>query len=197
MVSCPFPMPADTKPFLKTRARLFNLLHEAVGKENAAIVLPTAVRPIRDESDAEFPAWKQTANVMYLLGRYQISGGAVVLTATKNAKQGSSKPLYDIHLYLPDQTQREMIFSGAFPSESELIAEHRVSSVRNIKNFAQDFAGQKLITTVTPKDLFASIGPNAGEELQKAGIRVQQDLRVKEAFVEARFVKIPEELQLL
>jgi Xaa-Pro aminopeptidase len=33
--------------------------------------------------------------------------------------------------------------------------------------------------------------------VKKAGIRIQQDSRVGEAFVEARFVKSPEELVLL
>jgi hypothetical protein len=95
-----------------------------------------------------------------VIGRYQISGGAVVLTPVKGDVKSEAQQLYDIHIYLPQQSQRDFVFSGSFPSDSELISRHGVSSIRQSGNFSVDFAGQKLFTTVSATSFLTSLGPS-------------------------------------
>ena len=62
---CPFEFPKYDPHFhMGNRERLFRLLDSSLSQDTV-VVIPTAKRPIRDESDSELFGWKQTANVQY------------------------------------------------------------------------------------------------------------------------------------
>ncbi|KAJ3332809.1 hypothetical protein HDU76_012994 [Blyttiomyces sp. JEL0837] len=198
---CP-PRPAYTHPFLTVRPRLFQILDKAID-DDVAIILPTAERPIRAESDAEYAFWKQSPNVMYIMGPYTVSGGVIVLTKSKTTTTSSSDetelaPLFNIDVYLPEQSEREAIFTGAFPSAETLAARHKVQGVYNVSSLPDRLQGTKKILTTAPvTDLFRSLGAGVAKELKESGATIQYSLEAQQAFVKARFVKNAEELELL
>ena len=131
---------------------------------------------------------------MTVIGEYLISGGAIVLTHSNS----TVKPLYEITLYLPEQTLREAIFTGAFPSAETLINLHQINYVRNISSFVADIKNKKDVVTIgRPHELLISLGHAVAESLKKENINIGFSESAKEAFVEARFVKRPEELELI
>ncbi|KAJ3166353.1 hypothetical protein HK101_011956 [Irineochytrium annulatum] len=188
--------PKEKRIFLENRPRLMTILSDAISSaeddEDITILLPTAQRPIRDESDSEFADWKQTANVQYR--------AAVALTRTRTTLNNT----FDITIYLPEQSQREMVFTGPLPSKSFLISHHHIHDVKPITALVSDLSLQssrngssRILTTVPPKALLSSLGTTVAEELGKSGLQVRQSEDVAQAFIESRFVKSESELEVL
>ncbi|KAJ3206465.1 hypothetical protein HDU67_008155, partial [Dinochytrium kinnereticum] len=154
---CPFEdLDLPNTIFLENREKLFKHLAEAIRGEAAAaagnvqgeqyrVLLTTAPRPQRDESDAEFPGWKQTPNVEYLIGPLAISGAAIVLTPNTtlvHSNQTLDEPMsFTITLYLPEQPEREAVFTGTFPSKEYLMKAHGLDDVKSIKELPGDLSG--------------------------------------------------------
>ncbi|KAJ3110027.1 hypothetical protein HDU96_006969 [Phlyctochytrium bullatum] len=109
----------------------------AVNVEDFRIVLGSASRPIRDGSDAEYSGYKQNANVEYLVGPFKIANAVFVLTPTKAAVD-EPRALFRLVLYLPEQSEREAVFTGSFPSRDDLILQHGLDDVKPIKELRAD-----------------------------------------------------------
>ncbi|KAI9362968.1 peptidase M24, structural domain-containing protein [Zopfochytrium polystomum] len=194
---CPFQVPAYTHPFVTVRPRLYQLLAEVIPDASTVLLLPTAPRPIRAESDAEFPGWRQSANILYLLGPYHISGGVV---AVSRSRSSNLKELFQIDVYLPQQTEREAVFMGFFPSAETLRRRHLISDAFPIADLPSNLAAanaSRIITTVSVSELQASLYPLTTEDLLGRHGTVETSGAARAAFEQARFVKNAEEIVLL
>ncbi|KAJ1561097.1 hypothetical protein HK405_004933 [Cladochytrium tenue] len=193
---CPFKPPAYTHPYVAVRPRLYELLADVITNQSTALLLPTAVRPLRDESDVELYGWRQTPNVFYLLGPYQVAGGAVVLTrAADDPITGA--PHFRIDVYQPVLTEREAVFSGELPSPDEVRRRHLVDGVFPVTDLTANLAAANItaaLTTVPVATLQRSIGPAV--DLARL-FTVQQSSAALDAFGLARFVKTKDEITLL
>ncbi|KAJ3063590.1 hypothetical protein HDU99_004772 [Rhizoclosmatium hyalinum] len=197
---CPFEQPDISTPIYKsTRPHLFRILNKAL-PEPLTILLPVAPRILQAESDGEYPNWKQTANVKYILDQFTIDGGVVGLTRKANANaETQDGELYDISVYLPIQTDRDVVFTGAYPSKEALIEQFHVQEVYSVADLPAHLAvkvksGESVVSTVSQDILFQSLPASVISELEGENVKIPFSFEAQQAFWNARFIKTDEEL---
>ncbi|KAI8809244.1 peptidase M24, structural domain-containing protein [Cladochytrium replicatum] len=170
--------------FLRNREHLFGFLSDNVegfSDGSVSIAIPSAPRLLRAESDMELN-WHQSSNVLYLLGqKFNIGSAIIVLYAE------SSSLALDV--YLPVMSLREVIFMGEQLTPEILVSDFFVKNVYTVAEFPAYAAGHNTLTTVSPKDFTSYTGVSSDG--------LERSIAAKESFVEARFYKSQEELELL
>lgn len=158
------------------------------------ILLASSPRPIRRDADTEYPAYRQSGNVMYLLGNFQISPALIVLRI--NGVNDTMLPRID--LYLPELTQRESIFSGPYPDFETLKKKFQIDGVYLMKDLVNTFVKDSVLIGSSKEDILETIASNS---IAKAALEplltLQPDATLLNAFAQARFVKSAEEIQVL
>ncbi|KAJ3073093.1 hypothetical protein HDU98_002238 [Podochytrium sp. JEL0797] len=194
---CPFEQPDLSTPiFLSTRPRLFKILDDSL-PEPHTLLLPVAPQVLQSESDNDFPGWKQTANVRYLMGDFTIDGGVIALSRKASTDNSTlSEDLYDMTVYLPLQTERESVFLGAFPSREQIMAEFQVQNVFSVAELPSHLSALKLeqiLSTVAPDVLFKSLPQTVIAEFAEQHVDIQFSFEAQQAFWNSRFVKTDQE----
>jgi hypothetical protein len=170
---------------INERARLAKFLDGIDG----LILLPSAPVVLRDESgilfpikpDTELPGWRETSNIIYVLGKYDITGSFILVNAT------ASPPSYSV--VLPEYSHRDIVFSGSVIDRDEMKTMHLLENVYDINQLSQWNQG-----FLTPNK---GLGSSSPAVLKSWNIRVDYSEQVEQAFIESRFIKTPEELILL
>ena len=99
---CPIVEPGQKhSPVTQNRERLGKILG------NGIILLPSAPKVQRPGSDMELPGWRQTSNIVYIMGKYEIADSYILVNTTNS--------LSEISIFLPDLTQKEIVFNGDIP----------------------------------------------------------------------------------
>ncbi|KAI8922264.1 peptidase M24, structural domain-containing protein [Powellomyces hirtus] len=185
---CPLKGPdSDRALFPENRLVFAGLFWRTYPESDGLVALSSGSRPGRDDSDMELAQWRTSSNVMYLLGEFQISDAVVLLEV-----QGGSdtkRPKLDVTLFLPNQTERETIFMGGFPDTQVFRDEFGVKQVKTIHEFAAH-VGSRLVLTTSKRELAKTLDPTGEKELPS----IEENDTVKDLFVQARFVKSPDEL---
>ena len=173
----------DQSPVPKNRARVHNLLtgHDLVllGSAPDVVMYPG--------SDMELSGWRQTSNILYILGRYDISKSFVLLNTTG--------PVLGISLFLPDLAQREIVFNGDVPDKDELIKKFELVDVYSISELP-DILGKNNLTS-PDKNIADLIPEPVKDKIKSKGGSFGYSADVEQAFVTSRFRKSPEELDYL
>ncbi|KAJ3390781.1 hypothetical protein HDU84_007026 [Entophlyctis sp. JEL0112] len=182
--------------FAETRPRLFSVLADTFADHTRphTIILPTASHVLHAESDAEYSGWKQSANLKYLFDQFPVDGGVVTLDQT---------PLgYDITVYLPEQTEREIAFLGEYPSEEVIKGQFQVDNVLSVTELPARLTnmtkgGFEILSTVSILELYKALPRSVIDELTENQVKIQFSSEALQAFYQSRFVKTPAELQRL
>ncbi|KAI8820437.1 peptidase M24, structural domain-containing protein [Fimicolochytrium jonesii] len=177
---CPL-SPPTSNPLPANRKRLNALLSEKFGGKPLTFALPTSARTHRDDSDMENSGWRTSSNVMYILGRFGISDAVVIVDRKDDTE-------LNVSMFLPEQTERQMIFEGGFADPAVLAREFNVQRVGRIAD-VPTFLGNRTVLTLWRDELTATLG----KEAEKVDMVESEELR--EAFEEARFVKNEAELE--
>ncbi|KAI9331482.1 peptidase M24, structural domain-containing protein [Obelidium mucronatum] len=195
---CPFKQPDVSVPiYHSTRPRLFSILNNTFVQQPHTILLPVAPHILQAESDGEYSGWKQAANIKYILDQFTVDGGVVALT--KRASATAAKEIYDIVVYLPIQSERDVVFTGAYPSKEELVKNFDVQDVFSVADLPTHLATQKshktqILSTVLPETLFKSLPQSVVDQLAEKGIEIEYSFEALQAFHTSRFVKTEQEL---
>ncbi|KND02590.1 uncharacterized protein SPPG_03047 [Spizellomyces punctatus DAOM BR117] len=185
---CPLNPPPPTTRFIENRARLHHVLGVAVpsyGDSNATLIaIPTGSRPGRDNSDMEMVAWRPSGNVMYIMGEFSVSDALLVLEAN------ADKSDLEVTVFFPNQTQRELVFSGGFPDDTILRNEFGVLRAKKMSEFASYVRNRTVITT-SKHGVARALGR------VPEGTSIVESEELKGALQEARFVKSQDELEAI
>lgn len=172
--TCPIEHPTLTQLQLlkSTRSRLER--HGLSG----LILLNSSPEVLREDSDMELPGWRQTSNIYYVAGKLEIRNVIVLVNAT-------TSPL-SFSLFLPELSERDVIFSGAVVDESEIKRLHGFANIYKMGDL-REFAAKGYNFTTTSKHFSES-------SMKDIGVEVAYDQLAEELFIESRFRKTPEEL---
>ncbi|KAJ3149301.1 hypothetical protein HDU86_007024 [Geranomyces michiganensis] len=203
---CPLSGPPNDGPlYPENRARYQSIFNDAFNnnRSNTAaddeaapiiVALPTSSRSGRLESDMEVAGWRTSSNILYLLGGGFSISDAVVVVLERSSEM-------EIALFLPNQTEREAIFLGGFPSPEVLRAEFGIHSVHPMADFAS-FVQQRRGGRGNGNDK-ARVLTTSKEELSRAVVGqdildvVEESAELQQVFIQARFVKSERELARL
>jgi hypothetical protein len=208
MKDCPSflsPPPFDPTLLLENRSRLQSILQDYLNEEEASedvsqvhILLASAQRPVRTEADSEYPSFRQTSALMYLLGEFQISPSLVLLSAnvSHSTTNGTLSELvlgpFEFTLFLPNSTHRELIFTGNFPSEKVLKKEFLVDHVTTLDQL-MTHSSTFWIPSSSLTD-YAALFPS---QTLPPSLHLVQKSWINKGFKKARFIKSKKELELL
>ncbi|KAI8897627.1 peptidase M24, structural domain-containing protein [Globomyces pollinis-pini] len=180
---CPLIVPSNS-PVPENRKRLHSLLSE----DHQLIILPSSPRVTRLGGDMELPGWRQSSNIMYVLGEYSISDSYILINRTETSLA--------ITILLPAQSQKEIVFSGAVPDLSSIKQKYAVESVdyiTNLSNFINDHS-----TILSPeKGIEKLLSDQLKQSLKSKSSSVKFSEEVNELFIESRFIKSKAELEYL
>jgi hypothetical protein len=176
--TCPLVEPKVSQLELITANRKQLQTHFA-GANATLVLVPASVEMLRDDSDMELPGWRNPSNVYYVLGKFDIVG-AFVLISTKTMS---------LSVVLPEQTERDIVFSGAVFNRTELKINHHLEHVLDLKDLA-DFAEGNVLFSPSKKFLKQNAIPGST-------VTVKYNSQVEQAFIESRFIKTKPELELL
>ena len=153
---------------------------------NSQIVLSTAPRPLRADSDMEFPGYRQSGNVMYLVGDYQVSNSILLI-----------EPLTEsIKIFLPLLSQRDIVFSGALDI-SMLNQTLQVNGIYNMSDFVFHIKqNARLITPSSLSDVITAFGKELNASLLNLKVTLDYSNDISNAFKLARLYKSSQELEL-
>jgi hypothetical protein len=120
---------------------------------------------------------------------FPFSRGLVALTRiADDAPIPPKHSRFNITLYLPEQSERESVFTGALPSPDELINSLSVDSVKSMSELTADLQkSPSVVTTVAYASFKNSIGDAKAKELVEAGINIAYSEEVNQVFSLARF----------
>jgi len=124
-------------------------------------LLASAQRPVRTGSDSEYPFFRQTSALMYILGEFEISPSLVVLSVNVQAgraKRGSQSLSFQnvsagglaITIFLPVRPNREYVFTGPDPAPHVLQKEFQVQFVKSMSEFTDSFEKGTTLWTLSP-----------------------------------------------
>eukprot|EP00842_Homolaphlyctis_polyrhiza_P005841 jgi/Hompol1/6258/HPOL_004927-RA len=172
----------------ETRERLASLLVpqlQAGNSENTAVVLAGAPRQNRAGSDSELPGYRQSGNMLYLLGDFHASGSLLVISPSKDGSHS-----LQLDLFLPDLTQTQAIFNGAPLDPAQVKKDYGLTNVFTLAQFNSTvFANYTLLT---PEDTFASTLP-----LFAAAHPAAYSREIDNVFRISRQVKTPAEQKIM
>jgi hypothetical protein len=176
---CPFE-PPTSKPFFENRQRLQQKLQ---GLNSSLILLGSAPESSRPGSDM-LSDWRQTSNIMYVMGRYEIAGSLVLINATCEN--------LCLSLFLPVKEQKDVVFYGGVPDKAYIKDLYRLDNVYDVTELSDLVGSRKLLS---PDLDILDMVPSAVQKTLRGGISYSPE--VEQAFVESRFVKSNSELEYL
>ncbi|KAJ3128930.1 hypothetical protein HK098_003027 [Nowakowskiella sp. JEL0407] len=193
--ACPFQPPAyNSSLYIPLRKKLFaKLLESGSLSNNSIIILPTGNHLSRDfESDMEMDGFRHPGNVLYIVGDIPISEGLIgieylgsIFGNVENLKVDLKE--WKITAFFPSLTVRESVFLGGFPSEEEIVKKHKIDGVLPIEKFDELVKDKVVLSTVDAVYL--------PEGIEKRNFRLDENVR--QAFLESRWTKTFEELDML
>ncbi|KAL2912509.1 hypothetical protein HK105_207998 [Polyrhizophydium stewartii] len=200
---CPIRLPDAKALTTETRERLAALLLPALDKAAQAapagtttsVVLAAAPKYLRPESDMDLPGYRQTGNIMYILGPFNVPGSLVVLSRSP-ANASSVASGLDITVFLPVLTQRQAIFNGAPLDPDAVRHDYKLTAVHSLADFASSpFASHNLLTLSSVGDINSILQPHwpGTADLPK----ITYSTAIDNAFRFAREVKTPAEMRVM
>ncbi|KAI8995761.1 peptidase M24, structural domain-containing protein [Gaertneriomyces semiglobifer] len=188
---CPFSPPTLASPlWTETRARLTDRLAglPGWGENEYVIALPTGTRAGRVGSDMEAP-WRVAGDAGYI-GEWWVSDSIVLLTPKNDTEGGEIG--FHVSLFLPNQTQRELVFSG-FPDLEKLREDYGLAHVQYLgPHLVELLAGRKVLVTTYSLE---EVAQTLGELKDKIDLVSSDDLT--ERIIASRFTKTAGEMTYL
>ena len=182
---CPVKSPQiePSKLIAANRKRLRHVLASSFPEafERKAILLPSAQSVLRDESDMELPGWRQTSNIYYVLGKFSMPD---VFLLVKLEESG----LLSFDLVLPSYNSRQIVFNGNYPNKTELIQQFNLNGVYQVSELASLTEGLDLVTSSKEWDQ---------KMIPGSSVTPRYSAAAEQLFVESRFIKTKEELEML
>ncbi|KAJ3178867.1 hypothetical protein HDU85_005063 [Gaertneriomyces sp. JEL0708] len=188
---CPFSPPTLASPlWTETRARLTDHLAglPGWGENEHVIALPTGTRAGRVGSDMEAP-WRVAGDAGYI-GEWWVSDSIVLLTPKNDT--GAGEIGFHVSLFLPNQTQRELVFSG-FPDVEKLREDYGLAHVQYLgPHLVELVAGRKVLVATHSLE---EVAQTVGELRDKIDLVSSDDLT--ERIIASRFTKTAGEMTYL
>ena len=138
-------------------------------------------------SDMELSGWRQTSNILYVLGRYNIAKSFVLINSTG--------PEMELSVFLPDLKQKEIVFNGDVPDLNDILKQFNVHHVYSILQLPAVLGKQKIDSPDT--NILDLLPKNVTEQIKENGGSVAYSIEAEQAFVTARFSKSQQELDYL
>jgi hypothetical protein len=180
-LSCPLVKPTQ-RPYLANRKQLY----KHVQTRYDLILLDSTPKGTRPYSDMELPGWRQTSNIMYVLGKYDIANSFVLINSTCNQ--------LCITIFLSHASERDIIFNGAW-NQTFVMSHFNVDGVYQLDELPMFIAGKTVYST-SPE--IASLLPNhIKDKVTHHNAIIEYNEHVSEAFIESRFIKTRPELEFL
>ncbi|KAJ3322289.1 hypothetical protein HDV06_003182 [Boothiomyces sp. JEL0866] len=183
LLKCPYDEP-KVSPVSENRIRLGPILKDVTSN---LVILPSAPQPNRPESDTALMKWRQTSNIMYVLGEYYIGKSLVIVDPKCET--------ICITIVLPVQSAREIAFEGQVPDVEALKAQYKVQSVIFMDALPKLLAGQTVLST--SKDALDPVPKAIQDQLASAKVEIKFDVNVEQAFIRSRFIKTKPEIELM
>jgi Xaa-Pro aminopeptidase len=179
-LQCPFPAPTAT-PVQANRAQLATKLPSGL------VLLESAPKIERLASDMELPGWRQTSNVLYVLGKFDIASSFVLINSTCST--------LCVSVFLPELSDREIIFNGAEVDKDQVVRDFDLTSVHDLHELAAIVQGQTVYST--SQSTFSLLPKQVQGDLEAHKVTIQYSAEVEQAFLQSRFIKTQPELELL
>lgn len=173
---CPLEAPKLTQLELITSTK--SRLSEFLADFDELILLPQTPEIQSEELGVEHPG---LANIMYVLGKYDILDSYVMIDPT-------CSPICT-YVLLPQYSEREIIFSGSVYNRTELIELYDLAGVMDLTDLPA-FAKGRTILSSSQHFLTTSSVPTID-------VQVYYSSDIEQAFIASRFAKTQEELTML
>jgi Xaa-Pro aminopeptidase len=179
-LQCPFPAPT-ANPVQANRAQLATKLPSGL------ILLESAPKFERLGSDMELPGWRQTSNVLYILGKFDIARSFVLINSTCAS--------LCVSVFLPELSDREIIFNGAEVDKEQVQRDFELSSVHDLQDLPAIVQGQTVYST--SPNTAGYLPKRIQTALEAHKVTIQYSVQAEQAFLQSRFIKTLPELELL
>jgi Xaa-Pro aminopeptidase len=177
---CPIPLP-NVNPVAENRAQLKSKLNVGL------VLLESAPKLERLGSDMELPGWRQTSNIMYVLGKYDIPNSFVLINTTCT--------LLCVSVFLPQLSEREIIFNGAEVNKVKVQRDFYLEQVYDIDQLPRIIKGQSVYAT--SKNTWESLPKEIQVSINEQRAKVEYREAVQQSFIQSRFIKTKAELSLM
>lgn len=179
---CPIAEPAKIySPVLQNRERLGKILG------NGIVLLPSAPRAQRPGSDMELPGWRQTSNIIYVMGKYEIADSYILVNTTNNVSE--------LTVFLPDLLQKEIVFNGDIPDKEAIKKDYLLKEVFNVKDMATVLQGSTIFSP--SNDILAIMPETLQNDIISKNSTIEYSSVIENSFVESRFLKTENELKYM
>jgi Xaa-Pro aminopeptidase len=176
--------PYYDKLYLENRIKFSKELNDST-----EFIIAAALRPVRVNTDTDYPGYRQESNIIYLLGINNISpsllhvkwNGTLVLT-----------------LLIPEMSQRDRIFGGDLLDKESLKRIYDLDDVVDISTVLNLTEKDQFVQTISPiQDINVTLGPKLLEKLDSKNVTFVYNSEIVEAFYHSRFTKSLKEIQMI
>ena len=165
-------------------------LSKQFGHGKIEFIMAASQRPIRVDSDTDYPGYRQASNIIYLMGQINISPALVYVIWNGTA--------LSLNLFVPVMSQRERIFGGDLLNKEQLKILYNLDSVQDMYQILDWVGNNVTINTISPiDDVNAALGKELKMKLEKKSIVFQLNYDLIESFHRSRFYKSLKEIEMI
>jgi Xaa-Pro aminopeptidase len=178
---CPIKLPIEN-PIAQNRKQLSKYL--GLGQ---VVLLSSAQRVERPGSDMELPGWRQPSNIIYLLGKYEISDSLVLVNNTLSGLK--------VSVFLPNLSEREIVFNGNAPDFDQIKKDYMLDGVYLVNEMPTVLGG--LTIKSASVDILNHIPKMILNQLNNTKTMIEYSKETEDIFIQSRFIKTEAELKML